>query len=239
MRAGASLGWRIATAVAFGATAALAVTLSRGAPLHAALTSAKGMAAQHTAASARPAAAPARCAASGLRISVGPGARVTTAITRYPVDFTNVTGASCTLAGYPEVAAYRGDGVRVGAAAADDLSAAARRVLLAPGQTAHATLDASVPAARCGPVRATGLRVVAPGQTAARYVRHTLTACAARAPRGQDYLRVRAIQAGQGASVGTVADFRPAAVPARSAGLCARPRPSRGPGPKPTDRPAA
>jgi hypothetical protein len=37
MRAGASLGWRIATAVAFGATAALAVTLSRGAPPQAAL----------------------------------------------------------------------------------------------------------------------------------------------------------------------------------------------------------
>ena len=40
MRAGAGLGWRIATAVAFGATAALAVTLSRGVPLDAALMSA-------------------------------------------------------------------------------------------------------------------------------------------------------------------------------------------------------
>ena len=124
---------------------------------------------------------------------------MTAAITRYPLDFTNVSGASCTLAGYPEVAAYRGDGVQVGAAAGDDLSAAARRVLLAPGQTAHATLDASVPAARCGPVHVTGLRVVTPGQTAARYVRRPLTACTARAPRGQDYLRVRAIAAGAGA----------------------------------------
>ena len=42
MRAGASLGLRIATAVAFGATAALAVTLNRGAPVHAALASEKG-----------------------------------------------------------------------------------------------------------------------------------------------------------------------------------------------------
>ena len=130
MRAGASLGWRIATAVAFGATAALAVTLSRGVPLHAALASAKGADAQRTAATAPRSAVTARCAASGLRISVGPGARVTTAITRYALDFTNVSRASCTLAGYPEVAAYRGDGVQVGAAAGDDLSAAARRVLL-------------------------------------------------------------------------------------------------------------
>jgi Protein of unknown function (DUF4232) len=220
MRAGASLGWRIATALAFGATAALAVTLSRGVPLHAALASAKGADAQHTAASAPRSAVPARCAASGLRISVGPGARVTTAITRYALDFTNVSGASCTVAGYPEVAAYRGDGVQVGAAAGDDLSAAARRVLLAPGQTAHAALDAAVPAARCGPVHAAGLRVVTPGQTAARYVRRSLAACAARAPRGRDYLRVHAIAPGAsaGTRIGTVAEFEPSPPAARSAG---------------------
>jgi uncharacterized protein DUF4232 len=193
MRASASLGLRIATAVAFGATAALAVTLSRGVPLDAALTSAKGAGAQHAAASARPLTVTARCAASGLRISLGPGARVSAAITRYPLDFTNVSGASCTLAGYPEVAAYRGNGVQVGAAAGDDVSAAGHRVLLAPGQTARATVDASATAARCGPVHAAGLRVVTPGQTAVRYVRRPLTACTARAPRGQEYLRVRAI----------------------------------------------
>ena len=177
MRTGASLGWRIATAVAFGATAALAVTLSRGVPLNAALTSAKGSGAQHRGGQ-RPAAGGDR-AVRGVRAAhlPGPGARVSAAITRYPLDFTNVSGASCTLAGYPEVAAYRGNGVQVGAAAGDDLSAAARRVLLAPGQTAHATLDASVPTARCGPVHAAGLRVVTPGQAAARYVRRPLTAC--------------------------------------------------------------
>jgi hypothetical protein len=162
----------------------------------------------------------ARCAASGLRISVGPGARVTTAITRYALDFTNVSRASCTLAGYPEVAAYRGDGVQVGAAAGADLSAAARRVLLRPGQTAHAALDAAGPAARCAPVHATGLRVVTPGQTAARYVRRSLAACTARAPRGQDYLRVHAIAPGAsaGTRTGTVAEFKSSPPPARPAG---------------------
>lgn len=198
MRAGVSLGLRIAVAVAFGATAALAVIAGRGAPLDAALASAKGPEAQHASAAAsvgaRPAAA-GRCAPSGLRVSVGAGARVTSAVTRYPLEFTNVSGAPCTLAGYPEVAAYRGDGVQVGAAASHD-RAAARRIVLAPGQTAHTTLDAAVPAARCGPVRAAGLRVVAPGQTAPRYLRRPLTACTARAPGGQDYLRVRALEAG-------------------------------------------
>ena len=201
MRAGVSLSWRIAAALAFGATAALAVIVSRGAPVDAALTSANGQGAQHAAVGAQQPGT-ARCAMSGLRISVGPGARVTTVITRYPLDFTNVSGAPCTLAGYPEVTAYRDNGVQVGAAAGHDLSVTAHRVLLRPGQTAHATLDAAVPAARCGPVRATGLRVVTPGQAAARYVRRPFTACAARAVPGENYLLVHAIQPGAGAAAG-------------------------------------
>ena len=36
MRAAARHGWRAAAVMAFGATAALAVTLTRGAPMHAA-----------------------------------------------------------------------------------------------------------------------------------------------------------------------------------------------------------
>jgi hypothetical protein len=128
---------------------------------------------------------------------------LTTAVTRYPLNFTNVSSAPCTLTGYPEVTAYEGDKVPVGAAAGRDRSVAARRIVLAPGQTAHATLDAAVPAARCGPVRVTGLRVVPPGQKGARYVRRALTACTAVASGGQEYLRVRAIQAGTGTSAGT------------------------------------
>lgn len=214
MRAGASLGWRIATAAAFGATAALSVILSRGVPMNAALTSAKGAEAQHATAGAAAAGVTLPCAAAGLRISLGPGARVSTVITRYLLEFTNVSHAACSLAGYPGVSVYRGDGVQVGAAAGRDQSVAADRIVLAPGQTAHAALDAAVPAARCGPVRVTGLRVVAPGQTAARYVRRPLTACTARAPRGGDNLRVRAVQAGAGATAGTAAEVKPLPAPA-------------------------
>jgi hypothetical protein len=196
MRAGASLGLRIATVVAFGATAALAVTLSRGAPMHAALTSAKAPAARHAAAGAGPGAAPCGAgAASGLRVSLGPGGRVATAVTRYVVDFTNASRTPCTLAGYPAVSAYRGDGAPVGTAARHELSAAGH-VLLRPGQTAYAALDVSVPGRRCGPVRATGLRVAAPGQTAARYLRRPLTVCTSRA--AGEYLRVAAVQPGTG-----------------------------------------
>jgi hypothetical protein len=227
MRIRASLVWRLTTAVAFGVTAAVAVTLSRGVPVNAALTSDKGTGAGHASAAASPsnqqADLTAECVVAGLRISLGPGARVTTAITRYALEFTNVSGAPCTLAGYPQVTAYRGDGIPVGPLAARDTSVAARLVLLAPGQTAHAILDATMPAARCRPVSASGLRVIAPGQTGARYVRQPLRTCAARVSHGQNYLLVHAIQPGAGISAGrgtgsgtgTVANAAPATSAAR------------------------
>jgi len=198
MRARASLGWRVATALAFGATAALAVTLSKSTPINASLASVKGAGATHAAATSRPTLLTARCAAAGLRISMGPGAQVGAAGTQYRLEFTNVSGAACTLTGYPEVAAYRGDDVQVGAAAARYPSEVARRVLLAPGQSAHAVLDAAKPAARCRPVHVSGVRVVTPDQTAAYFVRRSFTACADRAVTGKNYLLVHAIQPGVG-----------------------------------------
>lgn len=217
MRAGAIRLWRVAAAGAFGATAAVAVILTRGAPINAALT-AEGAGGTHAApaTSVRPAVA--RCAGSGLRVSLGPGTRVTAAVTRYALEFTNVSGTVCTLNGFPQVTAYRSDGLQVGPAAARDTAPAARLVRLAPGQTAHAVLDAAAPVARCHPVRVSGLRVVPPGQAAARYVRQPLTTCAARAVRGQDYLLVRAIQPGTGGGArgaGTLAGVRPSPVAAR------------------------
>jgi len=204
MRAAARLGWRIAAVVAFGATAALAVTLTRGAPLHAALTSSR----LTTGATRSHAAAP-RCATSGLRISIGAGTseagqagRAGTGITgdltvtRYPLNFTNVSGATCTLGGYPAVAAFGAADAQVGNAAAADTSTAARRVVLAPGATARAAVTASIPAAAaggCRPVVATGLRVAPPGQSAARYVNDRLLACSAAGQRAPVYLRVGAV----------------------------------------------
>jgi hypothetical protein len=230
MRAGERLGWRVATAVVFGATAALAVIVSRGAPMNASLISAKGAnGGQATAsASADPDAVPPQCAISRLRLSVGPGVRVAAQITRgvpagatqpaatpaakhgeamvaalirYRLDFTNVSRLPCTMTGYPQVAADQ-NGAVVGGAAAHDTTVVAHRLLLAPGQTVHASLDATVPSPRCRPVRASGLRVAPPGQSSARFLRRPMTACTAR---GQVYLHVRAVQAGEGAPGATTA----------------------------------
>jgi hypothetical protein len=193
MRAGMRQCRRLGTAVAFGGTAALAVMVSRPGPNGPSLNN-SALASAGAAAGAQPVTA--ACATAALRVSVGPGSRVTPMLTRYAVDFTNVSAAPCTLAGYPQVTAFRGRGVRVGGAAGQEPPAKVARVLLAPGQTAHAALDAALPAARCRPVQAAGLRVaVAPGTSPARYVPRRLTACAVGS---QDYLRVHAIQAGAG-----------------------------------------
>jgi hypothetical protein len=210
MRASVRLGWRVAAIAAFAATAALAVTLSRGAPLPAALTSARDVPKQH--------ATTPRCATSRLHISVGTAASTgatALGVTRYRVEFTNVSGATCALSGYPEVAAYRSDGTVVGNAAVLDTAAAARRVLLAPGESAHAAVVASVSPGACRPVIAAGLRVIPPGQSEARYIGHALQACSAAGPGAQSFLRVRAVQPGTGVATGprTAGRASPAASP--------------------------
>ena len=204
MRASARLGWRIAAVVVFGVTATLAVVLTRGAPMHAALTEARhpghpGQAGQGAAHSAAP------CASSGLRISIGAGPQ---AATSYRLDFTNTSRSSCTLAGYPVVAAYRGDHVRVGNPAGQDTAGAgtasaaaarsARRVLLAPGATAHAalTVNTGIQRGACRPVVAAGLRVLAPGGSVPSYIRHPIQACSAAGPRAPVFLRVRSLESG-------------------------------------------
>jgi hypothetical protein len=197
MKASVRLGWRVAAIAAFAATAALAVTLTRGAPMPAALTSARDAAKQH-AAKGTP-----RCVTSRLHITVGTAASTGASalgVTRYRLEFTNVSGATCALSGYPEVAAYRDDGTQVGNAAALDTTGAVRRVLLAPGASAHAAVIASVAPGACHPVMAAGLRVVPPGQPDARYIGHALKACSAAGLRAPVFLRVRAVQPGTGIS---------------------------------------
>ena len=199
MTASVRLGWRVAAIAAFAATAALAVSLTQGGSTPAALTSAKNVTKQRAAEGAP------RCATPRLRISVGTGAGTGAStgtstgasaprVTRYRLDFTNVSGVTCTLSGYPEVAAYRGDGAQIGNEAGRDTSVAARHIVLAPGASAHAAITASISRGPCRPVDAAGLRVVPPGQKAASYIRHTLRACSAAGPRAPVFLRVRAVQ---------------------------------------------
>jgi len=198
MRTSVRVAWRVVAAVAFAGTAALAVTLTRAAPVHVSLISARntGPAGRHAAAGVP------RCAPSGLNISIAnrtAAARVIASHTAtLPVDFTNISGAACTMSGYPQVSAYLAGAGQVGNPAVLDRSVSARRIMLAPGATAHAAVVESVPSRRCSPVAATGLRVVLPGQHVAKYVRHPITACSAAGHKAPVFLRVWAVQPGGG-----------------------------------------
>jgi hypothetical protein len=99
------------------------------------------------------------------------------------IDFTNTSGATCTLYGYPGVALVSGPPyAQIGLAAKRGTTTPPAVVTLAPGAVANATLqivDAlNYPTATCSPAAATDLQVYPPGQTAAVYLPNKSEACA-------------------------------------------------------------
>jgi hypothetical protein len=99
------------------------------------------------------------------------------------IDFTNTSGSTCTLYGYPGVSLVSGPPyVQIGLAAKRSTTTAATLITLAPGDVANATLqivDAlNFPTATCSPAAATDLQVYPPGQTAAVYLPNQSEACA-------------------------------------------------------------
>lgn len=108
------------------------------------------------------------CAAAGLVVWVGeePGGGAAGSVF-YRIQLTNLSTATCTVHGYPKVNAVDLKGRRVGAFATHERGKAARKVTLAPGQSASARLrivDAlNFPADRCKATTAAGLRVRIPG----------------------------------------------------------------------------
>jgi hypothetical protein len=200
------VGWRVAALVAFAVTAALTVTLSGGTARETALdvngtapTSApSGQSSQESAAGIgadeKNANDVPRCAASRLRVSLRSGGGAS----RYEIEFTNVSGQTCFLRGYPRVSAVDGSGRLIGATARQD-NPAAGPVLLSHGASAHADLTAlarTLPVSACRPVRAAGLSVVPPGADTGNYVRGPLAACSASGPGAPVFLAVRPIAAG-------------------------------------------
>jgi Domain of unknown function (DUF4232) len=114
----------------------------------------------------------------------------------YPMEFTNISHHTCSLAGFPGVSAIDRHGHQLGPAAFRDHIVAPHTVTLAPGATAHATLayvDAVV--GTCPkPIRpAFELRVYPPDQVHATHAYWDLDVCTAKR-----FLGVTAIQAGAG-----------------------------------------
>jgi len=161
-----------------------------------------GSAVAHPGAGGGSGAADSACMASGLRVTVDDGAAGAAAgSTYYPIDFTNGSGASCLLDGYPDAWFATSAGHQIGSAAVWDRDVTARPVALRPGATAHAWLQvtaaANYPAKTCRPVTAHWLRIRLPGAASVSSVRHALQACAA-AMHGHGILTVQPVAPGRG-----------------------------------------
>ena len=113
----------------------------------------------------------------------------------YPLEFTNLSGHTCTLRGYPGVSAINLHGGKLGSAATRDSGNKTRTIRLGPGQTARTlvriTDAANFPPSRCHLVTAAGLRVFPPNQTASKTIPFPFQACARTGPQ---YLGVLAVK---------------------------------------------
>jgi Protein of unknown function (DUF4232) len=139
------------------------------------------------------------CATSALKVTVAtvPGGAAAGS-SYYPIQFANVSGASCTLYGYPGVSfvtAAQG-GRQIGPAATRNPATAKQLLTLPPGRTVHAELQvvdaANYPPADCGSVTAHWLKIYPPNQTAPAYVGFTAQACS----KPRQILSVQTVQPG-------------------------------------------
>jgi hypothetical protein len=129
------------------------------------------------------AAGPPLCRTSGLVIWSNNGAGGGTAgSVFYKIRFTNLSGRTCSLSGFPKVAAIDLSGNRIGAPAQREAGQKPKSVQLADGATVSAQLrivDAgNFSPAACRPGTAAGLRVTPPGQSGSKLVPLPFATCA-------------------------------------------------------------
>jgi Protein of unknown function (DUF4232) len=136
------------------------------------------------------------CTASSTLVWLGlnpDGAALGT--TYYPIEFTNVSHHTCTLFGYPGVAAINGTGQRVGPAAGH--GGARHLVTLRRGQTTHALLgivDAGILCTGRHAFTAAGLQVYPPNQS----VKQPINSFTFRGCKNKVYMHVTSVQGGLG-----------------------------------------
>jgi hypothetical protein len=135
-----------------------------------------------------------RCTTSQLEVWLGLGAGEETAgSTYYPMEFTNVSGNTCYLYGFPGVSAWTTH--QVGSPAKWVQPSLKSTVTLRPGATAHTVLQiadvSNFPHSECVPVTATGPRVIPPGAFTSTFIPFRFRACSVV---GTIFMFVRPIQ---------------------------------------------
>jgi len=157
----------------------------------AALVPAAALAAPGATAQASHTATPA-CTTSGLDVWLDTQGIGTAGTTYFNLEFTNLSGGTCTLFGFPGVSATDLNGNQLGSAAVR--SGTPQSVTLANGATTIAVLgirDAGAfSQSQCGLVTAAGLRVFPPNQTQSRRIPFPFPACSKTGPQ---YLEIMPI----------------------------------------------
>jgi hypothetical protein len=124
---------------------------------------------------------PGPCSTAGLRVTLGSQESAAAGHLYRTLDFTNISGASCTLYGYPGISFVTGVGGQQIGAAASRSPAGKRLIVLAPGKTAHAQMDLvdvlNFPPSKCAASNAQWIKVYPPNQFSATYVRWTAMVC--------------------------------------------------------------
>jgi Domain of unknown function (DUF4232) len=109
------------------------------------------------------------CTTGDLKTSIGDGGGGAAGSFYSEVDFTNTSGATCTLYGYPGVSLRNAQSALIGAAATRTLTPRPSVITLAPGAMASATLkmtDYTVyPTSECDPATSAYLLIYPPNQT--------------------------------------------------------------------------
>ncbi len=140
------------------------------------------------------AAGPPKCATSGLVMWLNSEDSGTAGSFYYHLELANLSGRTCTLAGYPGVSAVNLDGRQIGSPAGREVTQKPRVVTLAPEAQTTALIrvvDVGALPASCRPVAAAGFRVYPPGQTTSKVVPFPFRTCSNAAQRA---LSVRAVK---------------------------------------------
>ena len=121
------------------------------------------------------------CATSALQIKLGASDGYAGGVYQ-TIDFTNTSGSTCTMFGYPGVSLVTGPPYKqLGVPAKRTTTPPAKIVILAPGATANAVVqivDAlNFPSPSCEPAKAAALKVYPPNQFTAVYLPDTSYGC--------------------------------------------------------------
>ena len=140
------------------------------------------------------------CATSGLNVTLGSSSGYAGGV-YVTVVFTNTSGATCTLYGYPGVSLVSAQPyTQIGLAAQRSGTVPVKLITLASGASANAVVQVvdalNFPTATCSPTQAAFLRVYPPNQTAPVYLADAAQACA----EPVQTLFVTAVQAGSSSS---------------------------------------